>query len=99
MLGWEFLLNVRRLKSLGLPVIMEMVLLDGDDPVATSRERLGTFKLRALRHVDIWVGISGAFFPASSPPVFPADDSVRSIPAVTAEPTPPCRPTSGLPRR
>jgi len=63
MLGWEFLLNVRRLKSLGLPVIMEMVLLDGDDPVATSRERLGTFKLGFLKHVDAWVGISGAFLP------------------------------------
>lgn len=63
MLGWEFFLNAHRLKAEGLPVIMEMVLLDGDDPVATSRERLGTFKLRSLRHVDIWVGISGAFLP------------------------------------
>jgi L-malate glycosyltransferase len=60
-LGWEFLLNVGRIKALGLPVILEMVLLDGDDPVATSKEPLGDLKLRLLKHVDLWVGISGAF--------------------------------------
>jgi len=54
---------VRRLKALGLPTIVEMVLLDGDDPVAISKERLGAFKLRQLKDVDIWVGISGAFLP------------------------------------
>ncbi len=62
-LAWEFILSVRRLKALGLPTIVEMVLLDGDDPVAISKERLGAFKLRRLKDVDIWVGISGAFLP------------------------------------
>jgi glycosyltransferase involved in cell wall biosynthesis len=61
--GWEFLLNVGRLKAEGLPIIFEMVLLDGDDPVATAKERMGRFKMRVLAHVDIWVGISGAFLP------------------------------------
>jgi glycosyltransferase involved in cell wall biosynthesis len=63
LLSWEFLLNIGRIKALGLPIIMEMVLLDGDDPVATSRERLGALKMRFLRQVDVFVGISGAFLP------------------------------------
>src|SRR6185295_439206 len=48
-LGWEFLFNVRRIKALGLPILVEMVLLAGDDPLATSRERLGALKLKLLR--------------------------------------------------
>ena len=63
LLGWEFLLNVPYLKRLGLPVLVEMVLLDGDDPLTISRERLGAIKLDLLRRVDAWVGIAAAFLP------------------------------------
>lgn len=62
-LDWEFLANARYLKSLGLPVVFEMVLLDGDDPLTTRRERLGALKLWLLREVDRWLGITGAFLP------------------------------------
>jgi glycosyltransferase involved in cell wall biosynthesis len=63
LLGWEFLLNVRYVKSLGLPVILEMALLGGDDPLSTSKEHFGSFKLKLLRGIDIWMGLSGAFMP------------------------------------
>jgi glycosyltransferase involved in cell wall biosynthesis len=61
MIGWEFLLNVRRLRGLGLPVLIEMVLLGSDDPVTVSRERFGSFKLGRLREADFFTGISGPF--------------------------------------
>lgn len=60
---WEFMANARYLKSLGLPLAFEMVLLDGDDPLATRRETLGGLKLWLLQGVDRWIGISGAFLP------------------------------------
>ena len=63
LLGWEFLMNIRYLKALGLPIIMEMLLLGGDDPLTLSQERFGAFKRRLLDHVDVWLGLSGAFFP------------------------------------
>ncbi len=62
-LGWEFLLNIPYFKALGLPLVFEMLLLGGDDPLTLSREWLGGTKLRLLRGVDAWVGIAGAFLP------------------------------------
>ena len=62
--GWELLLNLGYLRRLGMPVILEMVLLGADDPVSVSRMALGSLKLRLLRQVDVRVGISRAFLPA-----------------------------------
>jgi glycosyltransferase involved in cell wall biosynthesis len=59
--GWEFLLNVGRMRRMGMPVLVEMVLLGSDDPVSISRERFGSFKMSRLRDVDYWIGISGPF--------------------------------------
>lgn len=63
LLRWEFLANIPYLKSLGLPLIVEMVLLGGDDPLTISQERLGGFKIGLLRRIDAWIGIAGAFLP------------------------------------
>ncbi|OLE66531.1 MAG: hypothetical protein AUG09_07025 [Acidobacteria bacterium 13_1_20CM_2_68_7] len=63
LLAWEFLLSIRYLKSLGLPIAVEMVLLGGDDPLSTSRERFGSLKLGLLKNVDLWIGLSSAFLP------------------------------------
>lgn len=63
LLGWEFLLNIRYLESLGLPMLVEMVLLGGDDPHTISREHFGSFKISLLKRVDLWVGLSRAFLP------------------------------------
>ncbi len=60
---WEFYLSVPLLRRLGVPVLHEMILLGADDPVAIRAERLGSLKLRLLRGVDCWVGISNAFLP------------------------------------
>jgi len=61
LLNWEFLLNAAYLKSKGLPVIAESVLLDGDDPLTLQHERLGSWKFDMARYVDTWVGIAGVF--------------------------------------
>jgi len=61
MLGWEFLLNIGRLRRLGMPVLFEMVLLGSDDPMTLSRERFGAFKLRRLKEAAFFTGISGPF--------------------------------------
>jgi glycosyltransferase involved in cell wall biosynthesis len=63
MLAWEFMLNTSYLQTLGLPTIVEMVLLGGDDPFTVSEERFGAFKMGLLRHVDLWIGISQTFLP------------------------------------
>lgn len=63
LLNWEFLLNVSHVKNLGLPVIVEMVLLGSDDPLKILNDRFGRLKLWLLRSVDAWVGIAKAFLP------------------------------------
>jgi glycosyltransferase involved in cell wall biosynthesis len=70
---WEFYLNVAFMKRLGLPVLHEMVLVGADDPVAIRAERLGSWKLRLLRRVDCWVGISSAFLPRIAAVGIPED--------------------------
>jgi len=60
-LGWELFLLMPLLRRLGKPVIVEMVLLDSDDPLTLSRERLGRLKLHSLRDVAAWIGLSDAF--------------------------------------
>lgn len=60
---WEFYLNLPYMKRRGLRVLQEMCLLGSDDPIAIRRERLGNLKLRLLRSVDAWVGISETFLP------------------------------------
>jgi glycosyltransferase involved in cell wall biosynthesis len=63
LLDWEFLLNISYLERRGLPVIVEMVLLDGDNPLSQSREQFGGLKLRLVSRVDAWIGIAAAFPP------------------------------------
>jgi glycosyltransferase involved in cell wall biosynthesis len=63
LLEWEFLVNTPFLASLGLPILVEMVLLGADDPLTVSRERFGSLKMGLLKHVDVWVGISRTFLP------------------------------------
>jgi glycosyltransferase involved in cell wall biosynthesis len=58
---WEFYANLPFLARAGLPALHEMVLLGADDPVAIGAERGGRLKLRWLRHVGLWVGISESF--------------------------------------
>lgn len=60
-LGWELWLNLPYCKRLGLPVVFEMVLIGGDDPLTVRGYPLGGLKLWLMRHVDAWVGISDAF--------------------------------------
>jgi glycosyltransferase involved in cell wall biosynthesis len=85
MIGWEFLLNVRYLKSLGLLVILEMALLGGDDPISVSKERFGSFKLKLLRSVDAWVGVSGAFLPRLREAGIPEDKFRLVYPGVDVD--------------
>ena len=47
--GWDLIANLRSVRSLGIPVIVEMVLLGGDDLVTVQRSRFGAAKLRVLR--------------------------------------------------
>lgn len=61
LVGWEFLLSIPFLKRIGFPILVEMVLLDGDDPLTIAHERFGGLKLSLLRRVDFWIGISGVF--------------------------------------
>lgn len=58
---WEFYASLPLLARLGVPALHEMVLLGADDPVAIAAERGGRLKLRWLRGVGLWVGISEAF--------------------------------------
>jgi glycosyltransferase involved in cell wall biosynthesis len=60
-LGWELFANIPYLRHLRLPVVVEMVSLGADDPLAVSRGRFGELKLRRLRQVDEWIGISRTF--------------------------------------
>jgi glycosyltransferase involved in cell wall biosynthesis len=72
LLGWEFLLNLRFLRA-GHRVLYEMVLLDGDDPLAVARSRGGPVKLKLLRQVDAWSALSRAFVPPYEAAGFPRD--------------------------
>lgn len=58
---WEFYATLPFLERAGLPALHEMVLLGADDPVAIGTERGAALKLRWLRRVRLWVGISEAF--------------------------------------
>lgn len=69
---WEFFLNAPWMKRRGLAVLHEMVLLGADDPQAIGAQRLGRLKLRLLRGIDAWVGISQAFLPRVVDAGFPA---------------------------
>ena len=92
LLAWEFLLSVRYLKSLGLPVIMDMNLLGGDDPLAISEERLGSLKLRLVKNADLWIGVSSAFLPRVRAAGIPEDRFRLVYPGVdvtTYRPLPP----------
>ena len=52
LLGWELFANVGSARRQGLPVVLELIRLGGDDPQTLSRQRLGRLKLRSLRSVD-----------------------------------------------
>jgi len=73
LLGWEFLLNAHYLKTLGLPIIVEMLMLGADDPLTISKERFGAFKMSLLKDVDLWVGISRTFLPRLTDAGIPAE--------------------------
>jgi D-inositol-3-phosphate glycosyltransferase len=62
--GWELLLELGHLRRLGLPVVAEMVLLGSDDPESVSHQRFGRLKLRILRGIDAWIGLTREFLPA-----------------------------------
>lgn len=71
--GWELFLNLGYLRSLGLPIVYEMILLGGNEPVSMSETRGGALKLRCLRHVDAWIGLSQTFLPAIRRAGIPTD--------------------------
>jgi glycosyltransferase involved in cell wall biosynthesis len=71
--GWDLVANLRSVRRLGIPVIVEMVLLGGDDLVTVQKSRFGAAKLRVLREVDAWVGISKAFLPTLQAVGIPED--------------------------
>jgi glycosyltransferase involved in cell wall biosynthesis len=62
-MGWETFLTLPVIHRQGLPVAAEMVLLGTDDPETIARMSLGSLKLRSLRRIDAWIGISQAFLP------------------------------------
>jgi glycosyltransferase involved in cell wall biosynthesis len=59
--GWELMLNVPYLRSLGLPIVYEMIL--GNEPSAMRRTRAGRLKVHLMRDVDAWIGLSRTFLP------------------------------------
>lgn len=59
--GWELLGNLGYARRLGLPTVYEMIILDGDDPAAIGRSRAGGLKLRLMKDVDAWLGLSEVF--------------------------------------
>jgi len=72
--GWELFLNLAYLRSLGLPVVYEMILLGGNEPASMAKTRGGALKLRNLRrHVTTWTGVSGAFLPSIREAGIPTD--------------------------
>ncbi len=62
--GLEFTLNLPYLDRVGLPALFEMVLLGSDDPVSISRYAFGATKLRLMRRLAAWTGITNAFRPS-----------------------------------
>jgi glycosyltransferase involved in cell wall biosynthesis len=60
-MGWEQFLTMPLLRRLGIPLVLEMVLFGSDDAVTLRREFLGRLKLRSLRDVAAWIGVSEIF--------------------------------------
>jgi glycosyltransferase involved in cell wall biosynthesis len=59
--GWPAILNYAPLRRAGIPLIHEMILLGSDDPLAIRGYRQGDLKLRLMRDLDAWVGITERF--------------------------------------
>jgi glycosyltransferase involved in cell wall biosynthesis len=53
--------NLPLLRRLGIPVVLEMVQLGADDPLAISGRKLGRLRLRLLRQADAWISTTRQF--------------------------------------
>ena len=69
--GWELILNIDFLHALGLPIVYEMILRN--EPARMSETRGGALKLRQLRKIDRWIGLSRTFLPAIQRAGIPSD--------------------------
>ncbi len=61
LLGWQMYVNAPLLSRLGLPWLLEMILIGSDDPMAIQSYPFGKAKLDRLRGAGAWVGLTSAF--------------------------------------